>query len=106
VALLSIAAVGAWIGAAAVLASAVGLQFSLDKIGAVTILTEFARVVPISVQGIGVREATFAWLTAELGGVAEAGFIACALVYALNFLVVACLGTIAGFVAKGPGTTG
>ena len=49
-----------------------------------TILTEFARLVPISIQGIGVREATFAELTGLAGGSPEAGFVVCALLYGIK----------------------
>jgi hypothetical protein len=57
----------------------------------IAIVTEFSRLLPISVQGIGVREATFAILAAQAGGSSEAAFAACATAYALHFILVAAI---------------
>jgi hypothetical protein len=57
-------------------------------VGMIAIITEFARLLPISLQGIGVREATFAFFAARAGGPSAAAFATCATAYALHFAVV------------------
>lgn len=95
-ALLSFSAVTTWVLAAYALASQLGPQLGLGVIAMIAVVTELARLLPISLQGIGVREVTFAWLSSEAGGSAEVGFVTCGVLYALNYLVVAGLGFAAG----------
>lgn len=95
-ALLSLISVSIWAGAAAVLARSGGPFLALPQIAMITVLTEFSRLLPLSIQGIGVREATFAWLSADAGGSPEAGFVVCAVLYGLNYMVVGVLAFCAG----------
>jgi hypothetical protein len=93
---LSIAAVASWIAAATPLVLDTALALSPFALAMVVILTEFSRLIPISLQGIGVREGTFALLTADLGADAAAGFTVCALLYLLNYVMVGGMGVAAG----------
>jgi hypothetical protein len=53
----------------------------------IAMVTECARLLPISIQGIGVREATFAALAVQAGGAAAPAFAACATADTLHFLL-------------------
>jgi uncharacterized membrane protein YbhN (UPF0104 family) len=88
-ALFSACATATWLMCVAVVAFGAGLALPLEGIVMITVATEFARLLPISVQGIGVREATFAWLAVQAGGSAEPAFVACAIAYALHFALIA-----------------
>jgi uncharacterized protein (TIRG00374 family) len=92
---LSLCAVALWIAAALPLAYDIGLQLPFPALVMVAVITEFSRLLPISIQGIGVREATFAYFTAEFGGAAADGFVVCATLYLVNYLVVGLLGLFA-----------
>jgi hypothetical protein len=62
---------------------------------AIAVVIECARLLPILIQGIGVREATFAPLAVQAGGVGAAAFAACTTAYALHFLLTGLLGIAA-----------
>jgi hypothetical protein len=59
------------------------------------VVTECARLLPISIQGIGVREVTFASLAAQAGVAAAPAFAACATAYALHLLLGGFIGIAA-----------
>ncbi|MDX2257497.1 MAG: lysylphosphatidylglycerol synthase transmembrane domain-containing protein [Hyphomicrobiaceae bacterium] len=103
---LSTAGVATWVLAASALGRSLAVDLGLEPVAMITVVTEFARLMPISLQGIGVREATFAWLAHEAGGSGEAGFVACGLLYTLNYLVVSGLGLAGGFALKRRGSAG
>jgi hypothetical protein len=64
----------------------------------IAIITEAARLLPIFLQGIGVREATFAFFAAQAGGgPSEAAFATCATAYALHFALVLALALAARY---------
>ena len=50
-------------------------------VGAIAVLTELIRFVPISFQGIGLREGSFALFVGLAGGEPEAGFVVAGLAY-------------------------
>lgn len=85
---LSILGTVMWLVCLMVLASATEVGLDHAVVGMIAIITEFSRLLPISFQGIGVREATFAFLAAQAGGSSEAAFAACAAAYALHFALV------------------
>jgi glycosyltransferase 2 family protein len=88
---LSLLALAAWIGAVAIVASDLGLSLSLPLLGAIAILTELVRMLPISLQGIGLREGSFSVLVGLAGGSVESGFILGAWSYlALSLALLAC----------------
>jgi uncharacterized protein (TIRG00374 family) len=65
---LSLLALAAWIAAVAIIAADLGLTLSIPLLGAIAILTELVRLVPISLQGIGLREGSFSVLVGLAGG--------------------------------------
>lgn len=100
---LGLAPVVCWIASAVVLVRGTGLNLSATPVTLIVILTEFVRLIPLSVQGIGVREATFAWLSSLAGGAAATAFVVCTVLYIINTIVAAGLGSIAGFWLGGSG---
>jgi glycosyltransferase 2 family protein len=79
--LLSAAGLTLWICALYVIARNLDLDLDWLSLGAVAILVELLRILPVSIQGIGVREAGFAYLGSMLGAHAETGFITAAVGY-------------------------
>ncbi len=77
----SLAAMGTWILAVNLVAFDVGLGLPLAVVGAIAVLTELIRFVPISFQGIGLREGSFALFVGLAGGEPEAGFVVAGLAY-------------------------
>lgn len=75
----------------AVLASALGLEAPFDVVAATAPLVAVAAFLPITIGGIGVREAGYALLLAPVG-VGAGGAIALGLAQYACFLVVAALG--------------
>ena len=94
-ALLSMFGVLSWVAACWVLARGGGMPLTFAQVAMITIMTEFARLLPVAVQGIGVREAVFAWLSHLLGASGGEGFVVCALIYAVNALVIGVIGCAA-----------
>jgi uncharacterized protein (TIRG00374 family) len=88
---LSLLALAAWIAAVTIVASDLGLMLSIPLLGAIAILTELVRMVPVSLQGIGLREGSFSVLVGLAGGSPESGFVLGAWSYlALSLALVAC----------------
>ena len=83
--LMSMTLVGAatWVMAYAVVARLVGVEIGFFLLGAVVIVVELVRLVPVTVQGLGVREAAFAGIFALIGQDAATGFAICAMCYLL-----------------------
>jgi uncharacterized membrane protein YbhN (UPF0104 family) len=91
---LSIAGAVSWLLCVGILASGAGVALSPATTAGAAIITEFARLLPISIQGIGVREATFAWLVAQAGGASAAAVVACGTAYALHFALVVLIAVV------------
>ena len=72
--LLSLLGVVTWVLAVAIVARGLGLDVPFAVLGIVATLVEFARWLPISIQGIGVREGLYASLFALFGYSPESGF--------------------------------
>jgi hypothetical protein len=100
---LGLAPVVCWIAGAAVLAHGTDLNLRAIPLALIVILTEFVRLVPVSVQGVGVREAAFAWFASIAGGAAATAFVVCTVLYVINTIVAAGLGSAAGFWLGGSG---
>ena len=83
--LLGISLIGAatWVAAYEVAARLIGVEIGFFLLGAVVIVVELIRLVPVTVQGLGVREAAFAGIFAMIGQDAAAGFVICAMCYLL-----------------------
>ena len=92
---LSFMAALTWLGYFLVLAYGTKLTLTAPALTMAAIVTEFSRLLPISIQGIGVREATFAWLATEAGGAAGPALATCAVAYALHFALVGVAGVTA-----------
>jgi glycosyltransferase 2 family protein len=92
---LTLAGLGTWLLCVGIIAIASGVSLPVHVIVAIAVVTECARLLPISIQGIGVREATFAALAIQAGGVGAAAFAACATAYALHFVMSGLLGIVA-----------
>jgi uncharacterized membrane protein YbhN (UPF0104 family) len=92
---LTLASLSMWLLCLGIIANASGVNLPAHVIVAIAVVTECARLLPISIQGIGVREATFAALAVQAGRVGAAAFAACATAYALHFLLTGLLGIAA-----------
>ena len=102
---LSLLALAAWIVAVAIVAADLGLTLSIPLLGAIAILTELVRLVPISLQGIGLREGSFSVLVGLAGGSPESGFVLGAWSYlALSLALVVCwpIGSAIGAAGREP----
>ena len=75
-----------WISAVKLVAVDLELAVSWQALGAVVVLTELMRMLPITIQGIGLREATFAYLLSLLGGQPESGFV----LGAISYVILSC----------------
>jgi uncharacterized membrane protein YbhN (UPF0104 family) len=92
---LTLAALTTWLIGLGIIAHASGVGLPVHVIVMIAVVTECARLLPISIQGIGVREATFASLATQAGGAAAPAFAACATAYALHFLLSGVVGIAA-----------
>jgi hypothetical protein len=92
---LALAALVTWLVCVGIIAEASGVGLRPSIIVMLAVVTQCVRLLPISIQGIGVREATFASLAAQFGGAAAPAFAACATVYALHFFLSGVLGMAA-----------
>jgi hypothetical protein len=72
---LSLLGVYVWVLTVQMVAHHLGLQVSWLLLGMIVVLVELIRLVPISVQGIGVREGAYAYLFAMIGESSENGFL-------------------------------
>jgi len=93
---LSLLAWAAWVGAVALVAQNLHLGLSLPVLAMIVSLTEIIRLIPISFQGIGVREGVFSMLVGLAGGSAATAFVVAAVAYAALSLVLAIAGVLGG----------
>jgi len=71
---LSVLSLFIWILTVQVVAFDLSIRISLSMLGVVVILVELARLLPINIQGIGIREGAFAYLFYVIGESPEVGF--------------------------------
>lgn len=102
---LTLAACAAWTAALGCLLAGLGERPGGAAVGMIGVLAELARWLPISIQGVGVREAVTAFGVERFGGDPADGFAAGALVYLLHAAVCALAGG-AGAWAVGAKTGG
>jgi glycosyltransferase 2 family protein len=84
--LLSLTIIGdasLWVLAFYIVAVGIGVHISFFLIGAVVVIVELLRLIPVTVQGIGVREAAFAALFALVGQDPASGFVISAVCFVL-----------------------
>lgn len=89
---LTLAACATWTAAAAALFRGLGLAAAWPAVGVTGVLAEIARWLPVTVQGLGVRESVFAFGAERFGLDPAAGFLAGALVYLLHTAVLLAAG--------------
>lgn len=99
---LSFVGLALWITAIGTIARYVGFDVPWLVLGAIAILVEIVRMVPVSIQGIGVREATFALFAGFVGASAEAGFILAAVSYLALTAALLCCGVISWLMLLDP----
>jgi uncharacterized protein (TIRG00374 family) len=71
---LSVLSLFIWILTVQVVALDLSIRVSLSVLAVVVILVELARLLPLNIQGIGLREGAFAYLFHVIGESPEAGF--------------------------------
>lgn len=93
----SVLVVFLWVVTVRVIALNLGIQISWAALGAVVVLAELIRLVPITIQGIGLREGAFAYLLALLGQSPESGFV----LGTISYLALSCATIISGLLGWG-----
>jgi len=101
--LLSLLGVVTWVLAVAVVARGLGLDVPFAVLGIVATLVEFARWLPISIQGIGVREGLYASLFALFGYSPESGFALGTIAYLSLTVALLASGACAALLRTLPG---
>lgn len=91
---LSFGAFILWIIPIQMIAAQVGVELTLYEIGMIAAMVELVRLVPITVQGIGLREGAFAYFVSLFGQQAEAGFALGAIVYIILSISIVLSGLI------------
>jgi hypothetical protein len=82
-----------------VVASPLNLGLPIALLAMIVSLTEIIRLVPISFQGIGVREGVFSALAGLAGSSPASGFVVAAVAYAALSLALAISGVIGGLLS-------
>jgi len=78
-----------WILAVHVIAIDLNVNISLLTLGVIVVLVELVRLVPVTIQGIGVREGAFAYFVGIVGESPESGFVLGTVSYlALTFSIL------------------
>jgi glycosyltransferase 2 family protein len=111
--ILSVLAWGLWVATVAVVAARLGVAMPLALLATIVSLTEIIRLIPISFQGIGIREGVFSALVGLAGWPAANGFAAAAVAYAAMSLALVISGLAGGLltlttsqgIASGSGKT-
>lgn len=89
---LTLAGCATWAAAARAVFAALHLPLGWFESGTVAVLAELARWLPVSAQGIGVRESVFAFGTDLFGADPTVGFAAGALLYLIHSLILIATG--------------
>jgi uncharacterized membrane protein YbhN (UPF0104 family) len=95
--LLALSVFGAlipWIASFYIVAQLTGIQVGFFLIGAVVVVVELVRLIPLTIQGLGVREAVFAAVFAMVGHDPASGFVICAVCFVLLNLAVLLVGLV------------
>ena len=88
--LLSLAATFLWLVTVRFVALGLHIMMPWTQLGMIVILVELVRLIPITIQGVGVREGAYAYLFNVSGYSPEAGFVVGAVSYLiLGFTLVA-----------------
>ena len=91
---LSALSLGIWYSALLYLAASMHIKILPVALGVVVVLAELIRLLPITIQGIGLREGAYAYVFTLLGAPSEAGFALSAVAYLALSLAIILLGAI------------
>lgn len=83
-----------WCGAVKIVAIDLGSNASFFVLGMVAVLADLLRLVPVTIQGVGVREAVFAGLFGAFGLPPEEGFVIGLIAYVCLSLATVTIGMI------------
>lgn len=97
--LLSVLAAFSWIAPVVYYAMALGANLPWSVVSMITVLVALAVILPISIQGVGVREGLFAALFALCGSQSEIGFAVGAVSYLVLGVAMLAIG-LTGLVAE------
>ena len=87
-------ALGLWVVAVQFVASRMGLGISWPTLLVVVTSVELVRIVPVTIQGLGLREGAFAWLLGAFGYPPESGFVLGAIAYLALSVALVCTGAL------------
>jgi glycosyltransferase 2 family protein len=93
---ISLMSAATWVLAYDVVARLIGIEIGFFLLAAIVVVVELIRLVPVTVQGLGVREVTFATIFTMIGQDAAAGFVICAMCYLL-LNVATLIGGLTGY---------
>lgn len=89
--LLTIGGISLWIASIKIIGEGFGVSIPLTHLAVVASLVEIIRLVPVTIQGIGLREGVFAYLLVLLGHGAEQSYAIGTIGYlALSVTIVLC----------------
>lgn len=91
---LSLLAWVSWAATVLTIGSNLNLNLPIATVAMIVSLTEIIRLVPISFQGIGIREGAFSVLIGLAGGSPATGFVVAAVAYAVMSLALALSGVV------------
>ena len=100
---LSLVGAAGWCVMVLLIATDFGIHIQVPAILMICTTAELVRLVPLTVQGIGVREGTFAMAFVLVGQSAESGFAVGAVAYLLVSLADILIGFIGWFWSKSVG---
>jgi uncharacterized protein (TIRG00374 family) len=92
-----------WVLAFYIVALAIGVDISFFLIGAIVVMVELVRLIPLTIQGIGVREAAFAALFALVGQDPATGFVissVCFVLLNVASLIIGLTGYVLAFSSR------
>lgn len=101
--LISFVGILLWVMSIKVIAAGFGLSVPLASLTAVVTLVEIVRLVPLTIQGIGLREGAFAYLLGVLGHDPIQGYVVGAigyLVLSISIVIAGPIGSLIEILAK------
>ena len=101
----SLVALGLWVVAVQFVASRMGLGISWPIVLVVVTAVELVRIVPVTIQGLGLREGAFAGLLGAFGYAPESGFVLGAVVYLALSLALVFTGALGAAILGREGRT-
>lgn len=100
--LLSLAATFLWLTTVKNVALGLQVMMPWTQLGMIVILVELVRLVPITIQGVGVREGAYAYLFKVSGYSPEAGFVVGAVSYLILGFTLVTFGCLSRLISDKP----